>query len=161
MSKQKPNPRLVPELVPSPLWGKSVHKTIKRSQWDREIRKKVLDQANNICATCGASYEKGMICHEEWEYVDDAHIARLIGFRLICRDCNFVNHYDKAGTLGRAEDALLHLSKVNQIKEEAAKAIISASIDKWIERSSIEDWKIEISPKLIAEYPILHDVDLS
>lgn len=160
MPKEKPNLRLVPELVPRPLWGKSVHKTIKRSQWEREIRKKVIDEANNVCATCGASYDKGMICHEEWEYNDDAHIARLIGFRLICRDCNFVNHYGKAGTLGLAKEALIHLSKVNQIEEAEAKVIISAAIDEWLKRSLIEDWEIKISPILITEYPLLLEIDL-
>ncbi|MBA7694246.1 hypothetical protein ES703_102853 [subsurface metagenome] len=83
-----------------------------------------------------------MICHEEWEYNDDAHIARLIGFRLICRECNFANHYGKAGTLGLVKEALVHLSKVNQIEGVRAKAIISAAIDEWLKRSSIDDWKI-------------------
>lgn len=45
----------VPELVPSPLWGRSASKMLgTRAVWKKQIRGNALAQANNRCEVCAA-----------------------------------------------------------------------------------------------------------
>lgn len=151
--------RLVPHLVPKPLWGKSIHKSLSRGKWNK-IRASFISEADNKCASCCVSHEKGMICHEVWVYSITDHIAELDGFMLTCRDCNFVHHIGKASTLGRQEEAILHMMRINQIDREEALAVTETSLEEWSERSAITDWKILIPQALIEEYPDLSAINL-
>jgi hypothetical protein len=109
---------------------------------------------------CGAKYEKGMTCHEVWEYSEEFRVATLVGFQLICRDCNFVNHLGKAKDLGLADQAVKHLMSVNGLSKEQALEIVSRAVDTWLRRSSISDWTIEIRSDLVENYPVLNKVKL-
>ena len=152
--------RLQPELVPRPLWGRSIYRSVRRSLWDQDIRQKVMETAQGVCQCCGAEYAKGMICHEVWQYHEESHTAELAGFKLICRDCNFVHHIGKASTLGQADDAVAHLARVNGIGIEEAKAIVSEAAAAWLKRSLIEDWRITVSEQAAAQFPFLRFVDI-
>ncbi len=152
--------KLVPELVPRPLWGRSVNKALPRTAWERDVRAKVKAKAGGVCEDCGASYEKGMICHEDWRYDEQERTATLMSFRLICRDCNFVHHLGKASTLGLEQSAIAHLTRVNNIDQEEAARIVTAATERWFQRSLIEDWTISISGQLIQEFPLLSGLKL-
>lgn len=88
--------KLLPRLVPVPLWGFSGYRLLARKSWGK-IRAQVLDDARNRCSICGTAYEKGMLCDEDWEYDDKAGSARLGALRILCCDCNLVCHAGRAG----------------------------------------------------------------
>jgi hypothetical protein len=99
-----------------------------------------------------------MVCHEVWHYRDQDHVALLVGFKLICQDCNFVHHLGKASTLDRADAAIQHMMRVNRIPEEEARELASRAFDTWLQRSLIREWAIAISDQLKEEFPFLSDV---
>jgi len=152
--------KLVPELVPRPLWGRSINRALPRTSWERGVRAKVIKRAGGKCEDCGASYEKGMICHEDWQYNAQERTATLRSFKLICRDCNFVHHLGKASTLGLEEAAIAHLIRVNNISQAEASRIVSAAIERWLQLSLIEDWTLSISGQLTDEFPLLSGLKL-
>jgi len=160
MNEEKQESRLVPEMIPKALFRRSVYRTVKRSVWDNEIRARVIEEANQTCAYCGARYEKGMFCHEEWKYMDKTHVARLVGFKLVCRDCSNAIHYGKSSTLGIQGKVEEHLAKVNDISMDEVKKLVREAVDVWIIRSGIQDWRIEIDEALIEDYPVLADVEI-
>ncbi len=90
--------RLRYELVPQPLWGLSVYRELKGARWDR-LRRQVLEEFGGRCEPCGARRERGMFCHEVWEYDDIAGLATLRRLRIICPNCNFVTHRGTAGRI--------------------------------------------------------------
>ncbi len=152
--------RLIPELIPKALFGRNARGSLKSSQWQREIRGKVVEKAGGHCHVCGASYEKGMLCHEVWRYIEKARVARLEGFRLVCRDCSNVFHFGKAVTLGIQDEAIRHLMKVNNVTKAVALDIVEEAFTVWNRRSSIQDWTIEISKEVVREYPVLAGIKI-
>jgi hypothetical protein len=99
-----------------------------------------------------------MVCHEVWEYSDQSHVALLVGFRLICQNCNFVHHLGKASTLGLGDAAIQHIMRVDRISEGEAKETASRAFDTWLQRSLVEHWTMSISDQLQEEFPFLSDV---
>jgi hypothetical protein len=158
MPMDDPNYRLVPELVPEPLWGRNVRRALGKSQWARRIRKIVLDESGGGCDICGASYEKGMICHEVWHYDDTNRAAILTDFRIICQDCNLATHVGKAQKLGRLKEAISQLSRVNGISSEEARRLVDAAHSEWTRRSRVKVWEVNIDPDLKERYPALDNI---
>ena len=78
------------ELVPRPLWGVSLCRRLKGARWDR-LRAEVRTEAGGRCRCCGDETTR-MVCHEVWDYDEDAGCATLCAFRLICPECNLVTH---------------------------------------------------------------------
>ncbi len=128
------------ELVPRPLWRKSLKSTLGRSEWDR-IRRIVYRRQGYKCGICGATGT--LYCHEQWEYDDDNCTQTLTGFIAVCDDCNNCIHMGRAqSVLSKADfnSVLEHYAKVNGCsKEDTSKDIAEASA-KWRERSSINEW---------------------
>jgi hypothetical protein len=167
------NLRLKPELVPLPLWGRSVCSVLGRhsSRW-RKIRKQVLEAASGTCEICGTHQEKGMICHEQWHYDDAQHIATLIGFEIVCSDCNLVLHSgwssilvfgtalnDPAKALELWIRRETHIERVNGIAAEEKLAVQKYSGALHSERSKHE-WSIRISAEVIQRFPFLNGIGL-
>jgi hypothetical protein len=165
--------KLKPAFVPVPLWKRSVCNVlgVKRKPW-RTLRQEVIDAAASMCEYCGESYEKGMICHEVWEYDDQSHIATLNAFVLACRDCNFVLHAGlalevgfrqeatgKGSTAERGNQAVSHLSKVNSISESEAQRILTLAFRQHSERSR-HRWEIRIASEMVEKYPVLNGLQL-
>jgi 5-methylcytosine-specific restriction endonuclease McrA len=82
---EKAQNKLNIELVPEPLWGKSLATTLKRSEWDR-VRRIVYQRQGFKCGICKA--EGRLLCHEIWSYDDESHVQTLVGFKAVCTDCN-------------------------------------------------------------------------
>ena len=164
---------LTPALVPRPLQGRSVYnelyKTKRRKDWD-VLRRTVLEAGANSCIHCKASYESRMVCHEVWAYDDFNHIATLIAFELVCRDCDSVLHFGKTLLIGGrkgddamddlAEQGIAHLMKVNGITKRQAMKMIDDAFGKWMDRSEYETWSIQIAPELIDKHPVLANLKL-
>lgn len=101
------------ELVPESLWNKNLRNSLTSSQWDC-FRRKCYKLANYVCEYCGGVGEKHPVeCHEKWEYNDETHVQKLIGFVALCPDCHEVKHIGFAKLNGRFGRAVRHLAKVN------------------------------------------------
>lgn len=140
--------RLVPRLVPQPLWGISAARLLAGARWKR-IRADAMEAAGGACVVCGVTREKGMIGDEEWEYADG--IATLTGVRVVCPDCNAVTHIGSTGARGYGDVAREHMCRINAMKPAEADQIIEASFQQWRERSLL-DWRIVVAPDLLARY---------
>jgi len=138
---------------------------MKRDKRWREIRLHVVAQAKGRCEICGDSREKGMICHEIWNYDDTLHVAKLTGFQLVCPPCNLVIHVggsgniwggDPSGTMSvdAGDIALEHLMRVNGITFDEAIAMLVQANQHWDERSGHE-WTVAVDMHLIEQFPFL------
>lgn len=150
------------ELVPRPLWGLSVHRKLKGGRWDR-LRRAVLDEAGGRCQSCGDVRERSMVCHEVWDYDDDAGMATLRWLRILCPPCNFATHRgrtSKIATSDLAEQADAHMARVNDLRVEEVRELYREALLVWGKRSERE-WKVAIDPLLVERYPVLHDIELA
>lgn len=145
--------KLFPALVPEPLWSISARRLLPRSAWDR-IRKKEVAVADNSCANCGTFQDKGLICHEVWQYDDEKHVVTLSAFEISCAECDLVHHLGRAGTVGLAEQALERMVAVNHMSRSQAAAVISDAFAAW-RRRSMETWSVSVAEDLLASYPEL------
>jgi Domain of unknown function (DUF1917) len=130
--------KLAIQLVPKPLWRKSLHRRLRRRVWD-SLRKQAIEQAGSVCAVCGAGGR--LNGHEVWEYDDDAHVQRLREVTVLCNLCNAVAHIGHARTVviraGRLSDADLvrHFCAVNGCSEAAFREHEQAAWKQYHERS--------------------------
>jgi hypothetical protein len=145
--------KLVPNLVPTPLWHISAYHILRKAEWDT-IRRDSLTAADNQCSIC-RSGGPGLICHEKWEYDERQAIATLTGFVIVCRACNNVIHFGRAKVVGYANDARQHMCRVNGISETDANKAIHAAWDAWQRRSEILEWTVRVDAVLLERYPAL------
>jgi hypothetical protein len=79
------------ELVPEPLWCKSLRYSVPSVDWNR-IRKDTYKASGYRCQICGVIARR-MNCHEIWEYDDVQCVQRLKGIEAICTWCHLVKHF--------------------------------------------------------------------
>lgn len=144
--------RLIPQLVPEPLWGLTAHQLLTSTAW-RRIRSDALEHARSCCSVCQTEHEKGLICHELWEYDDDS-VATLVGFAMICRDCNLVHHLGRAGMIGLGREAIARLAAINGTDADETRAIVDWVSAEWRRRST-HSWRVAVAVELVARYPDL------
>jgi hypothetical protein len=150
--------RLIPELVPRDLWGRSAFQMLKgKTAWTKKIRPDAISGAGNQCQIC-ADNAGVLVCHDKWKYDDKTRIATLIGFEVHCRTCDAVTHVGRAAQIRDHEQVLMEavtiLCKVNECKSPVAVKIIADALDLWMKRSE-KRWKIVVAPKLLKTYPEL------
>jgi len=150
-------PKLKPELVPEPLWRLSAYRVLPRSTWDR-IRGVIRAEYGNRCSVCGVMQDKGMICHEIWNYDDSQLVATLTGFAILCPNCNAVHHMGLAGVQGFAQEALTHMARVNGMSLRDIAALVREEFSKWKQRSQ-RSWRICVDTSLISRFPELELLD--
>src|SRR5580704_19112448 len=147
--------KLVPHLVPKPLWGKSAANLLKRSVWER-IRRDALELAGQACQVCSDGSAL-IICHELWDYDDERGIAALEGLRIQCRNCDRAVHmgrtFKHAGREGYLA-AIAQLRRVNGIGVSEAELLYRSAMDTWKQRSKME-WRIIVAKSLLERYPEL------
>ncbi|SRR6266571_5240695 len=122
------------ELVPRPLWGKSLAGIARRGwgqPWDA-IRAKEMSRTHGNCDHCSG---RGILVHEHWEYNDSTRVQRLAGFEVTCEKCSLVHHFGRAAQIGREDEALAHLMSVNQVSQRDAEALVERAFDAWQMRS--------------------------
>lgn len=146
--------RLLPELIPEPLWGLTVANRLgtRSIEW-RSIRAAVLAEANNTCGACGTWVEGGRyhVCNEVWAY-DEAHgVATLTGFRIRCQPCDRARHFGLSQLMGR-EPAWIQLAKVNKTTEAEAQSLMARAYREW-RRLSRLTWTVAVDPALAARFP--------
>jgi hypothetical protein len=150
-------PRLIPHLVPKPLWGKSAAQLFKgkgRAVWKR-IRTEALQVALNACQVCSdATPESVLNCHELWEYDDEHATATLVGLRIQCRNCDCAVHMGRAEKQGFLDVAIAQLCKVNGIGEPEAMTLYRRAKGVWSQRNK-KQWRIVVAKPLLERYPEL------
>lgn len=152
---------LIPELVPSPLFHKSVHDLFKNDKRWKRIRDATRSKVDNRCSACGT--QNNPHCNEVWKYRDegDIGVAELVAFEILCRDCHSAHHIGRVIALrDRAilDKVLGHLAKVNRISPKEALALVDASLRTHSQRSK-KPWTVTVIPDLLTLYPDLSVVN--
>lgn len=148
---------LIPELVPSPLFHKSVHDLFNNDKRWRRIRDATRAERDSRCFAC--STQNNPHCNEVWNYRDGGAIgvAELVAFEILCRDCHNAHHIGRIIALrDRAilDSVLAHLAKVNGISPKETMALVDAALKTHVKRSK-KSWTMTVAPELLASYPDL------
>jgi len=152
---------LIPELVPRPLFNKSVHDLLKNDKRWKRIRDATRSKVDNRCSACGM--QDNPHCNEVWKYRDDGDIgvAELVAFQILCRDCHSAHHIGRVIALRDRpllEKVLRHLAGINGISLKEAAALVDISLRKHSERSK-KAWTVIVAPDLLALYPDVSVID--
>ena len=148
---------LVVELVPRPLWGRSLA-GIARKGWGRQwdaIRAKEMSRTSGNCEYCGG---RGVLVHEHWEYDDSKLVQHLAGLGVTCEKCSLVHHFGRAAALGRESEALAHLMAANRISQRDAELMVERAFDDWEMRSQ-KAWVQDLSwlRSRVSDYGLTND----
>lgn len=119
------NLKIVPELVPSNLWGKAPRVFVGQGAWDK-IRKYIKARAENKCEICGS--DKKLEIHERYKIKGNYLIlARLI---CVCKHCHSLIH--PGYTLSQSKDPerdfyriAKEMAEVNGVKDIVMNHIIN------------------------------------
>jgi hypothetical protein len=155
--KTRTERRLVPELVPKPLWGISAPRALKKSTAWKAIRKDTLAEMGNRCQFCDT--EVKLECHDKWKYDDKKCVATLVGFEIRCKACHFATHIGLAMQLGYLREAAEQICKVNGCSLKDVEDILSVEMPQWEKRSK-RKWTVIIAPALLKRYPRLAEVPM-
>lgn len=136
------------ELIPKTCWWSSVRTTVTKKDWDK-IRFIAYEKANNKCEICGDTgknqgYNHNVECHEIWDYNLNTKTQTLIGLIALCPICHQVKHIGRAIAIGKQNNAINQLIKVNDWSQEQVDEHIKESFKLYAERSKIQ-WKLDIS----------------
>ena len=127
--------RLTLHLVPETSYGKNLREKIGRD-W-QELRR-IRSAHGRKCVYCGwvESGGKYTHLHELWDYDDERHIQKLIGFECVCPDCHSIHHWGFSKFKGLDMDYLLeHACEINGCSESEFRKHIEDSFETWRERS--------------------------
>jgi hypothetical protein len=133
------------ELVPACCWGKNLRQQMKESQW-KKLRKQVCDDQGNVCCICGSGHR--LNCHEIWQYDDERHVQKLLGFHAVCGMCHHVVHFGRAQQIaaeGHLDlDAVIeHFLKVNGVGRREFDAHRNEAFEVFEKRSK-HQWQTEL-----------------
>jgi hypothetical protein len=148
--------KLVPELVPEPLWGVSAYRVLGKSTPWKAIRQDTLNKASNRCQFCESEGPQ-LACHDKWEYDDRKCIATLIGFEIRCPLCHLATHIGRAMRIGHLREAVEHICRVNACTVKNVEKMIDAEMPLWKKRSK-KKWNVVVAPLLLQRYPRLQAV---
>ncbi|MDP9442095.1 MAG: hypothetical protein M3P34_07965 [Actinomycetota bacterium] len=147
---------LRPELVPSPLWGISLHRLLPDKTW-RRLRKEIVAEHDDTCDYCGAVWETRMVCHEEWHYDDELAVATLTGFAVSCQLCNFALHIGRAQQFDRSDEAIEQMMNLNAMSREEVRRLIAEAVLEHKARST-KRWSIRIADDVVGRFPFVEGV---
>ena len=111
-------------------------------------------EAKRLCSDCRTILKTRATCHEIWRYDDKHGRATLIGFALICADCNLVHHAGLASEIGYERQMIKQMVKVNRITIRAAFERLDYAFKIWKERSG-RKWTIAVARELRSRFPEL------
>jgi hypothetical protein len=131
------------EMIPQTCWGVNLRTMLKESDWDK-IRKDVYAKEKMCCHICNIQCET-LEAHEIWEFSEKKHIQRLVEVIGICKACHSTIHYGLAQRLGHEKEAKEHFIAVNNCEEIDFKKEIIKAEGKYNVRSSIKDWKLDLT----------------
>lgn len=136
--------RLPVEMVPESQWGCNLRSWLPKADWDT-LRKEQYEIAHHRCEVCGGKGAKWPVeCHERWEYDPVHQVQKLVGLVALCPRCHQVKHLGRTMAVGKLDDAIEHLQKVNGIGKELSNAYVREVFAVWKARSAHE-WKLDLS----------------
>ncbi len=139
-------PRLSVQLIPPSAWQRNIRAIVASETWEElrwrfgarryapfsvgleANRRPVPDRLQ--CAYCKTEHEE-LHLHEEWEFDDERRIQRLVGFVPVCPQCHLAAHMGYANAMGRGDEAMIHLAKVNHWALSQAKAHCNHAFKQW------------------------------
>jgi hypothetical protein len=135
--------RLKMELVPSTVWYSSLFRLLPSDVWN-SIRSSIIARNGRKCQICGET-EGTMNLHEIWEYDDQKHIQKLVGFILLCKMCHHVKHIGLAGILAEEgkldyDELIEHFCRVNSCTKQDFQEHRGQAFGIWENRSKHE-WR--------------------
>lgn len=134
------------ELVPRTVFYSNVRELVPKDVWDK-IRTEQYKKAGHRCEICGA--RGGLDCHERWEYDDEKHVQRLVGFAALCKNCHMIKHagFSMHTPRGRAmydrDELIGHFCAVNVCSKRDFFRHEDDAFAKWRERSE-HVWKQDL-----------------
>tara|TARA_Y100000310_G_scaffold194428_2_gene194410 strand:+ start:5346 stop:5843 length:498 start_codon:yes stop_codon:yes gene_type:complete len=138
-----PKAMLTVELVPSTSWGNNLRSRLSKNDWDK-LRRAQYAKAGNRCEVCdGRGPRHPVECHEIWSYDDVRCVQTLDGLIALCPDCHKVKHLGFAFVKGKGEQALRHLSRVNDWGEAETVAYADAAFAQHAARSA-QQWTLDL-----------------
>jgi len=139
-AKPRVHLKLAVELVPAPLWNRTLAQLARapsgRTIWTK-IREVELKRTGKVCEVCG---QRASHVHEKWDYDDERLIQRLRGFEVLCQECHLVHHQGFAGVHGLTNLAMKRFAEVNSVAPAMAKSIVKEAFDVWGARSVRGPW---------------------
>lgn len=134
------------ELVPKPLWGKSLASTLPKNEW-KALRTKRIREKGEVCEICGRTGRVQL--HEVWNYDDAGRVQRLVGFQLLCTLCHQVKHFGRTRILAAEgkidlKPVIDHFCKVNGLTPSDYKDYMKSVDERWMERSR-HSWTQDLS----------------
>lgn len=109
------------------------------------LRRAAYRNAGYVCEICGGrGADHPVECHEKWFYDDEKRIQRLVGLSALCPRCHEVKHFGLANKMGRTNEALLQLSRVNSWPIQSAKEYVDEQFQVWLERSK-HKWVLDVT----------------
>lgn len=147
--------KLRPRPVPTPIWWMSIA-TLTRmdprlySLWAEGIGPSVCDWWRRLdrsggCEICDRPVEE---IDEVWEYetLDYGAVARLVGFRKLCRRCHLTTHMNLAERAWMAERVLGWLQAINGLSRAEALRMVRLAAEVWRCLNSVprDKWMFEL-----------------
>jgi hypothetical protein len=132
------------ELVPKTSHFKNLRKFVSQTTW-KNLSMATAAKAKNKCEICGGKGKRWAVeCHEIWDYDDTNHIQKLKGLIALCPACHGVKHIGLKIKQGFGEQAIEHLTMVNEWVLDCAKDYLKATLTVYKERSK-HKWKLDLS----------------
>ena len=129
--------RLEIELIPKPLWGKSLAKMLPKDTWWRIKVERIREKGKRceICSSLG-----NVELHERWRYDDERHVQHLEGVILLCRKCHSIKHWGRTSIMAEQGEINLqemvdHFCGVNECGPETLARHEQECMARWRERS--------------------------
>lgn len=145
--------KLMPHLVPKPLWRKRAARLLKHGGWER-IRRDTQEAAHGACQVCSDPVSTSDPCHELWDYDDERGTATLVGLRIQCRKCDAAVHMGRTVKRDLRDMTKAQLVKVNGITPREAQMLFDSAMEEWRRRNE-KEWRIAVAKSLLDRYPEL------
>ncbi len=136
--------RILPRLVPEPLWGLNLRSLLSKVNWD-SLRQITYKEYGYRCKICGCRGEKWPVeCDEIWEYDMEYSMTHAMvyfkGLQAICPGCHQVHHFGKAKADGKEMGAIARLMVLNNWSYERTSEMIDDCFEEWMLRSGNFKW---------------------
>jgi hypothetical protein len=154
---------LVPQLVPSPLWGKSLASGTlpgwPKSRWVR-LRVKVYEASGHKCVYCsgvaGPNVRRaptnpgGLHANEVWTYMvnGDSGTQTLTAIEAVCPDCDAIIHFGRISNIVTQDELtrlLDRMADLNHMSVAKVNEAIRNARQEWEARSLIKNWTQDLS----------------